>query len=426
MNEDFIHYLWKYKKFELSSLKTTQQQEIVLKSVGLHNMDNSGPDFFNALISIDGQKWAGNVEIHVKSSDWYAHNHENDRAYDNVILHVVWEDDISVFRRDNTLIPTLQLKNYVNKKLLSRYFEFFEANTTKGIACSNQFSTVPDFIMINWQERLYLERLEQKSKLILKLLKETSNNWEAVLFILLAKSFGSKANGEAFLNLANSIDFSILRKCNKNAYQLEALLFGQAGLLDREVDDEYVRKLQQEYRFLKSKFQLQTYGAIPLQFFRIRPSNFPTIRLAQLAGLYHKNDHLFSCIINANTTGEIYELFKIEISDFWKNHYTFDKQSPQRRKKLTKSFIDLILMNAIIPLKFIYVKNLGVHSEENIFELISSLPPEKNSCIDGFSVLKAPINNAMQSQAMIQLKNNYCDRKLCLHCAIGNYLVNQD
>ncbi len=426
MNEDFLHYLWKHKKFELSKLKTTHQQEIVLNSVGLHNTYSGGPDFFNALISIDGQKWAGNVEIHYKSSDWYAHNHEKDRAYDNVILHVVWEDDISVFRKDNTQLPTLQLKEYVSKKLLARYQIVFKRDNPKWIACEKQFQKVSDFVMSNWQERLFLERLEQKSELILSLLKNTSNDWEAILFQLLAKNFGLKVNGEAFLSLANSLDFSIIRKCSKNLDQLEALLFGQANLLYNHNEIGYVRKLQEEYEFLKNKFQLNSIGVLPFHFFRLRPSNFPTVRLAQLASLYYKNQNFFSDIIQTNTIEEVYELFKVATSDFWENHYTFDKQSTRRKKNISKSFIDLILINTIIPIKFIYAKNQGKNSDESIFELISNIPKEKNSIIESFTVLKAPIDNAMHTQAMIQLKNNYCDQKACLRCAIGNYLLNQD
>ncbi len=426
MNEDFIHYLWKHKKFALSNLKTTHKQEIILKKVGIHNTDTSGPDFFNAQMSINRQKWAGNVEIHKKSSDWYAHNHENDRAYDNVILHVVWEDDVSVFRKDNTPIPTLQLKDYVHEELLMRYQKLLKSKNKDWIVCEKQFSKVSSFIMSNWQERLFLERLEQKSKLILDLLKNTSNDWEAVLFRLLAKNFGLKVNGESFLSLANSIDFSIIRKCRYDLCQLEALLFGQSGLLDNPNESQYVKKLQKEYGFLKNKFKLDTLGVIPLQFFRLRPPNFPTIRLAQFAGLYYKNKSLFNHIIQADTIDEIYELFDVDTSSFWKNHYTFDKQSTSRRKNFTKSFIDLILINTIIPLKFIYAKDQGKNPEQEVFKLISNIPSEKNSVITGFVALKAPVNNAMHSQAMIQLKNNYCDQKACLQCAVGNYLLNQD
>ncbi len=426
MNEDFIQYLWRYKKFELSNLKTTKGQEVVIHKLGTHNTNNSGPDFFNAQISVEGQKWAGNVEIHMKSSDWYVHNHENDRSYDNVILHAVWEDDMAIFRKDNTSIPTLQLRDYVDNKLLTSYRNFFLQNNNKWIACENQLPLVSDFVMYNWQERLFLERLEQKSHSIVTLLKNSANNWEAVLFKLLAKNFGLKVNSEAFLSLANSFDFSIVQKCSRNLNRVEALFFGQAGFLEVESEIQYVHDLQQEYDFLKHKFHLDTKGVIPLQFFRLRPSNFPTIRLAQLAKLYSTHQQLFAKVIETNESKDFYELFKVDTSDFWKNHYTFEKESTPRKKNITPSFIDLILINTIIPIKFVYAKYQGKNPEDEVFDLISQLHYEKNSIITNFLDAGVEIKNALHSQAMIQLKNKYCDQKACLKCAIGNYLLNQD
>ncbi|MEW7291145.1 DUF2851 family protein [Aquimarina sp. 2304DJ70-9] len=425
MNEDFLQYLWKHKKFELSNLKTTNQQQVILQFVGVHNTENSGPDFFNAQMSIENQKWAGNVEIHCKSSDWYVHNHENDRAYDNVILHVVWEEDAEIFRRDNTKIPTLQLKDYVQKNILVHYHALFEKNNTNWIACEKQLPEVTGFVVSNWQERLYIERLEQKSILILELLKKSTNNWEAVLFKLLAKNFGLKVNGESFLSLANSLDFSVIQKCSKDLNRLEALFFGQANLLTTKHETEYTKSLKKEYDFLRNKFNINNKGVIPFQFFRLRPPNFPTIRLAQLAKLYCSHQQLFDSIINTNCINDFYQLFQVDTSDFWKNHYTFEKESVSRKKKVTQSFINLLLINTIIPIKFIYARSQGKNPEEEIFELLSQLPFEKNSIIDHFASLKVSINNAMQSQAMLQLKNEYCDKKACLKCAIGNYLLNQ-
>ncbi len=426
MNEDFLHYLWKYKKFEFSNLKTTRQEEIVVQKLGIHNTENSGPDFFDARITIEDQKWAGNIEIHIKSSDWYVHNHEIDPSYDNVILHVVWDDDTVVFRKDNTIIPTLQLKDYIDHEVLTQYHKLFGNSTKDWIVCEQQLPIESDFIISNWQERLYLERLEEKSVLIMQLLKDSANDWELVLFKLMAKSFGLKVNGEAFLSLANSIDFSILQKCSSDLDHLEALFFGQAGLLKTKSDISYVKKLQEAYDYLKHKFQMDNKGVIPFQFFRLRPPNFPTIRLAQFAKLYFKNPQLFSKIIQTNTIEDFYELFKINTSVFWQNHYTFEKESVSRKKTLTPSFIELILINTVIPIKFIYARSQGRNPEDEIFELIAQLPYEKNTIVHKFLSLKIPVENAMQSQSMIQLKNKYCDQKACLKCAIGNYLLNQD
>ncbi len=426
MKEDLLQYFWKYKKFELSNLKTTRKEDLLLQQVGLHNTDHSGPDFFNARLIINGQKWAGNVEIHVKSSDWYVHNHENDPAYDNVILHVVWEDDIEIFRKDNTVIPTLQLKDYVSHEILVRYKKLFTESNKQWIGCEKELPNVSEFVLSNWQERLYLERLEHKTGYIIELLNQSANDWEAVLFRLLAKNFGLKVNGETFLSLANSIDFSILRKCSVTCKELEALFFGQAGFLDHNFEHEYGKSLKREYTFLKSKFQLNTQGVLPIQFFRLRPSNFPTIRLAQLAMLYFKNNQLFSKIIRINNVEDFYALLSVETSSFWENHYTFQKESKTRRKKITKPFIDLLLINTIIPIKFLYARSIGRYPDEEIFRLIAQLSKEKNSIVDKFEGLKVPVENALHSQAMIQLKNQYCDQKACLKCAIGNYLLNGD
>lgn len=424
MNEDFIQYLWKHKKFRLTDLKTTNQEEIVLLHVGYHNTDNSGPDFFNSQMIIDNQKWAGNVEIHTKASDWYIHNHENNEAYDNVILHVVWDDDIEIYRKDNSLIPTLQIKKYVDENLLARYTTFFENDLKKWIECENQLPDVSEFVLANWQERLYIERLEQKSDLIKNLLKNSSNDWEAVLYKLLSKNFGLKINSDSFLSLAESVNFSIIRKCNDNVTALESLFFGQSGMLKNDFEEEYPKILKEQYAFLKNKFKLENQGVVPFLFFRLRPSNFPTIRLAQFAGLYAKNKKLFTEIIKCNTLEDFYRIFKIETSPYWDNHYTFHKESSIRKKSLSKSFINLILINTIIPIKFHYAKTLGKDVNDEILSLLSLLPPEKNQILEKFSNLNVVIKDALQAQAMIQLKNNYCNQKACLKCAVGNYLLN--
>jgi hypothetical protein len=418
MQEDFLHYIWNYKKFDLFHLKTTQNEELQIVSVGQHNL-NSGPDFFNAQLKIGEQLWAGNVEIHIKSSDWFVHNHEQDNAYDNVILHVVWEHNCDVFRQDNTEIPTLELRNYIDKKLIENYKTFF-FNQNKWINCEHDFAEVDSFIIDNWLERLYFERLERKSNTIKDLLIESKNDWEAVLFKLLAKNFGLKVNGGAFFSLANSIDFSIIRKVQSKSEQLEALLFGQAGLLESEVQDPYYLNLVKEYQFLKQKFQLDNQNVLPFQFFRLRPPNFPTIRLSQLAMLYFNHKNLFSKVIALQTIEELYEVFDISTSSFWDTHYTFEKQSKASVKKFTKSFIDLLVINTILPLKFCYAKHNGQQVEDQTMDIASGITSEDNSIIKAFNSLKKVSHSALQSQALIQLKSEYCDKNKCLHCAIGN------
>ena len=254
MQEDFLHYIWKHKAFDSTLLKTTKGEAIRISNLGQHN-HNSGPDFFNSQLSIADQLWAGNVEIHIKSSDWYVHNHEVDKAYDNVILHVVWDHDTEIFRKDNTEIPTLELKHCVNKNLIENYQKLLQSKS--WINCEASFAEVDDFLLNNWLERLYIERLEQKSETIQHLLKTSNNDWEAVLFKMLLKNFGLKINGEAFLSLANSFDFSILRKLQNDVLDVEALLLGQSSLLaDENIEEAYYTDLKQRYGFLKQKFKL--------------------------------------------------------------------------------------------------------------------------------------------------------------------------
>lgn len=424
MQEDFLHYIWKYKKMDVSNLRTSKNESIQIVSGGQHNL-NSGPDFFNAQLKIDEQFWAGNVEIHIKSSDWYVHNHEVDSAYDNVILHVVWEHDTEVFRKDNTQIPTVELKSYVSKEALDNYQKLFSKDN-KWINCEHDFNSVDEFIISNWLERLYLERLERKSKDIEKLLKSSANNWEAVLFKMLAKNFGLKVNGESFLSIASSIDFSIVRKQQSNLTSLEALLLGQAGLLEDDIQEAYYIELANEYKFLTQKFNLSNANVTPLQFFRLRPPNFPTIRLSQLANLYHQHQNIFSRIIESDSVEDIYTLFKVGTSSFWETHYTLGKTSKQLKKKITKSFIDLLLINTIIPIKFSYAKQIGKPNEESILKLIQEIASEKNSIVEKFNDIKQVSKSALHSQALIQLKNEYCDKNKCLQCAIGSSILTRN
>ena len=421
MQEDFLHYIWKHKKFHVNNLKTTHGDAVVVSTVGHHNL-NSGPDFFNAQLTIGNQLWAGNVEIHVKSSDWYLHNHEQDKAYDNVILHVVWEHDTEIFRKDNTAIPTLQLKDFISKEVLNNYEKLF-SKTEKWINCENDFASIDDFVLKNWLERLYFERLQRKAEVIQELLKETKNDWEAVLFIMLAKNFGLKVNGESFISLAKSIDFSIVRKTRSNQQTLEALLFGQAGLLEEDVQSAYYLELTKDYQFLKQKFKLENNQVLPMQFFRLRPPNFPTIRLSQLASLYGTHHNIFSKVIETNKLDDFYNLFNVATSEFWKTHYTFQKKSKSTTKWLTKSFIDLLLINTILPIKFCYAKQIGQDVDAVILEIANKISSEKNNIIDAFNQLKKISKSSLDSQALIQLKTEYCSKNKCLQCAIGNKLV---
>ncbi|MBL4642642.1 MAG: DUF2851 family protein [Flavobacteriaceae bacterium] len=421
MKEDFLHYIWKHQMFSNRDLVTTGLKKIIVQSVGVHN-HNSGPDFFNAKIEIDNLVWAGNVEIHVKSSDWYLHKHERDVNYDTVVLHVVWNDDVEIFDKNNHPLPTIEIASFISKDLLENYYRLFSKKLC-WIPCEKLIDSVDSFVVDNWKVRLYFDRLEAKSKLIDTLLLRSNNNYESVLFTLLMKNFGLKLNGDSFLNLANSIDFSIIRKEQNDVLKLNALLFGQAGFLMDDVQEGYHQELKKEYAYLQHKFCLLPIANGQFQFFKIRPSNFPTIRIAQIAAVYHQNQGLFSKLMNFTRLEEFYGVFNVSINEFWQTHYTFHKTSPKKVKRITKRFVDLLLINTIIPLKFNYLKSLNANIDEEFLNFLKYIKAEKNAIVSKFSELKIKANNAFDSQALLELKNNYCAKKRCLHCAIGNSLL---
>jgi hypothetical protein len=384
-------------------------------------LQKAGPDFFNAQIILENQKWAGNVEIHLKSSDWYLHHHEKDDNYNNVILHVVWDHDTPIFRKDNSEIPVLEIKHYVSKEELNNYLSL---TTQKSwIFCENQIAEVDEFVFSNWQERLFYERLERKIQPVNQLLEETENDWESLLFCMLAKNFGLNTNGESFLKMAKSITFSLIRKEALEVMYLEALFFGQADMIPVDVEDNYPKELKSWYDYIALKYKLLKPAIEPIQFFKHRPDNFPTIRLSQLAMLYHLHRNLFSKIIEANSIEEIYKIFNLSVSDYWKTHYNFDKSSPKKEKSLSKSFIDLVIINTIIPIRFAYANANGKEISETLTDLLSNIPSEKNSIIEKFTTFGIKSKNAFQSQSLLELKNEYCNHKKCLQCAVGLELL---
>ena len=404
--------------FSNVNLQTFDNKYISILKSGTHNK-NSGPDFLNSQVKIDGQLWAGNAEMHIKSSDWYLHKHEEDENYDAVILHVVWEHDVDIFMKNNKPLPTLELKNFVSKQLLTNYKSLVH-HQQSFIPCEKQISTIDEFLLNNWLERLYFERLESKSTFIQDLLLDSNADFEAVLFQLLAKNFGLKVNGDSFLQLAKSIDFSVVKKERFDIEQLTALFFGQAGFLEEDIEESYHQQLKRHYSYLKHKHNLSPISKNTFQFFRMRPNNFPTIRIAQLASLTFTHQNLFSKLMGISKKEDFYKLFSFEVDEFWKTHYTFESESKKSCKKLSKSFIDLILINTVIPLKFVYLESRGKADEEQIMQLIKQVSLEKNSIISNFSNLKIKSKNALESQALLELNNNYCTKKRCLQCAIGN------
>ena len=425
MKEDFLHYIWKFAKFNSQQLLTSANENLTIIRLGTHNQDESGPDFFNSQIEIEGQRWAGNVEIHLKSSDWYAHGHEKDDAYQNVILHVVWEHDMDIYRTDQSVIPTLILKDYALSSAEKNYHQLMQ-NQLKWINCEADFNSFSELKLKSWLERVFVERLEEKSSIIQQMLVKSKNNWDEVLFLMLAKNFGLKINGEAFLTLARSIPFQVLQKCAQSELQLEALLFGQAHLLEKkDIQNGYFLQLQKEYVYLKQKFQLKNKAVLPVQFYGARPTNFPSIRLAQLASLYHLNKHLFSNLMQAKSRTEIAKVFSIQLGAFWQTHYTFEKESKPRKKQLSASFIDLLIINTVVPVQFSFAKfTNNIELESLSVSMLSKLPNEKNTRVEKYNSLrKNTATNAMESQALLQLKKQYCDQHKCLKCNLGIELL---
>ena len=419
MQEDYLHYLWEFQKWNKKALIASDGAPVTVLSPGTHNF-LSGPDFFNARIVLGDQEWAGNVEIHIKSSDWYLHSHEKDPAYDNVILHVVWEHDVEVYRKDNTLLPVLELRNHVADTAVENYRNLMLSSSRKWINCEASFPAIQDFQMHNWLERLFFERLERKAQLIFENLNRSAGDWEEVLFTMLARNFGLNTNGEAFFSIARSIPFSVVRKCRKKENELQALFLGQAGLLEKDCQEPFFEKLKVDYLFLKHKFGLSREGIIPVRYFRLRPDNFPEIRLSQLAAVYHKQDALFNKMMSLRSSDDLKNLFFVELNDFWKTHYTFQKSHSTRKKLLTPGFLDLVLVNTLVPIKFCYLKSQGNEEHEQLLELVEATPVESNSVIQKFNKIRpGTASNSLESQALLQLKKEYCEQNKCLKCAFG-------
>lgn len=421
MRESFLHYLWRTRRFDLRDLETTQQQNLQILHPGEYNT-HSGPDFFNARVNIDGTLWAGNVEMHLLSSEWHAHKHQHDPAYDSVILHVVLQEDLPVFRPDGSRIPCLTLQGRIPETLLGRYEQL--ESSRLWIPCETSFAEAPEIIKQQWLDRLLIERLEEKTDLISHSLLQCGNHWEEALYQIVARCFGLKVNTEPFEALARSLPLKILARHRHQPHQVEALVFGQAGLLHPVFQDEWPALLQREYRHLAHKYELVPLKPEHWKFFRLRPSGFPTVRLAQFAAFLQQSEHTLAKILEAGTIEEVEQLFHVSPSDYWLNHYQFDKLSIPQPKPLTPAFIEILLVNGVAPFLFHYGKLKGLdRPQQQAFALLEKLPAEKNSLLDGWKTLGSRAANAYQSQALIQLKTRYCDARRCLECAIGNAIL---
>lgn len=416
MTERLLQYIWQFQYFNKSVLTTCDEEQVEIIQPGIYNT-NQGADFLNAKIKISNTVWAGNIELHINSSDWEKHKHTGDDNYKNIILHVVWQNDMAIQQP----FPVMELHNKVSKLLLSRYDELMNSNTF--IACERNLHSIEPIIWTMWKERLLVERLQQKSTVVLQYLEQNNYHWEETFWWLIAKNFGIKVNAEAFEEVARSISMNVLAKHKNQIHQVEALLFGQAGLLKTDFDESYPAMLKKEYAFLAKKYSLQP-GNISLHFLRMRPSNFPTIRLAQLAMLIHSSTHLFSSIKEMSSYKEVTALLNVTANDYWHYHYMFDELSSYKEKNMGIQMINNVLINTIVPVLFAYGQYHDEPSyKDKALQWLEEIAAEKNTITQGYMQLGISHKNAFDSQALIQLKNDYCNKKRCLECAIGNKLL---
>lgn len=415
VNEKLLQYIWQFQYYNNSELETTTGESLAIISPG-HLNTNQGPDFLEAKIKIGETLLAGSIELHLKTSDWHRHNHDSDKNYKNVILHVVYKNDMPEDKH-----PVLELQPLISNLLLEKYSRLMSTGTF--IPCSNSIIQVNELTWFSWKERLLAERLTRKSKRIFELLSITNYHWEEVFWWLLARNFGMKVNADAFEDIARSIPVNILAKHKHQIHQIEALLFGQGNLLKGDFNDDYPKLLQREYRFLKKKYILTDVHS-SVQHLRMRPGNFPNIRLAELAVVIKQSTHLFTKIIEAVRIEDIKELFNAKANDYWHYHYVFDNPGKFKPKVIGVEMVNNILINTVVPMIFaygIYHNNESLKSRALVY--LEQIQSENNSIISGFRDLKLEIVSAYDSQALIELKNEYCSKKRCLACSVGNAIL---
>jgi len=422
MEEAFLHFIWKFQHFRTPGLSTVDGQEVTIFYPGIRNSD-AGPDFLNARIKIGEITWNGHVEIHVMASDWSRHNHHHDKAYNNVILHVVWENEAPANRADGNMIPTLVLKDLLLPHLYLNYKKLLEPGDE--ILCRNFIRKVKPITIINMADRAIAERLQERAESILRELAFADGNWEEVAWRYLCRSFGFRTNAETFFELGKSMPFKILKKECQNPGAIEAMMFGQAGFLDMETVDEYQAELKEEYDFKAKKYNLEKrLHRFRWKFLRLRPANFPTVRISQLTAIISAQPTLFSFFTDFQDSGDLKKSFSIRQSPYWTEHYQFGERTSHHIGGLGKSSIDNILMNTVAPLLFAW----GIHrdddaSKEKALQLLGELPAESNSIISKWKLLGIEIKSAHDSQAFLELYKEYCLRKGCLNCSIGMEII---
>lgn len=415
MTEKLLQFIWQFQYFNKSQLQTTEGEDLLLLQPGQLN-HNQGPDFINARIKVGKTTLAGSIELHIRTSDWYKHRHDEDDNYNNVILHVVYQHDAADFK-----LPVLELVTRVPKMVLERYDVLM--NNSAYIACEQSLTLIKDITWMGWKERLLAERLSRKSQKITELLQLNNCNWEETFWWILARTFGGKVNADAFQSLAASLPLTILARHKASIHQLEALLLGQAGLLHKDLEDSYAQMLYREYKFLSSKYSLHPID-YPIHYLRMRPGNFPSIRLAQLAMLVHQSSHLLINTLEASDIEDVKERYNVTANDYWHYRYRFDEPSAFHPKRAGEDVVNSILINAIIPFMFCYggQRNQDLYKEKALAWL-EHTRAEKNSITKQFTRLQIGNLSAFDSQALIELKTQYCDLKRCLDCAIGYSLL---
>lgn len=413
--EQLLHYVWKHKIFPLKELKTTTGQQVEVIDTGLANTD-AGPDFFNAKLKLDGVLWIGNIEIHERSSDWFKHGHHADAGYNSVILHIASEIDTEISRSNGERIPQIQL--ICPEAVRTNYKELLETDSYPP--CYRIIPSLPPFTAHSWMTALQMERFEQKATLLNERLKRYQGNWEDAFFITLARNFGFGLNGDAFETWAHRLPFRAVDKHRNDLFQIEAIFFGQAGMLEDSDGDGYYLRLKKEYTYLQHKFELIPMDASLWRFLRLRPANFPHIRIAQLACLYHRAYGLLSRIMETETLQGVRDILKGGTSEYWLTHYTFGGSSPSRPKTLSNTSLDLLIINTVVTFLYAY----GLHKGNRVLcaragSFLEELKAENNYITRMWEQCGMKASNAADSQALIQLKKEYCDKKKCLYCRIG-------
>ncbi len=420
MTEKLLQFIWQHKLFNVTAItQATLGQNIEVVSVGNINLQD-GPDFSNAKIKIDETLWVGNVELHTHASDWHKHKHSQNPNYNNIIAHVVYEADAEIKDHLGNTIPCIELKNAIDSNLLHRYQDL--QMQLSPIACAKTIANVKSLVQLQQWDKVVIERILLKSADMQSLLEQTNNNWSEVFYLSVAKVFGGNINGTTFLALATRLPLNILSKHKHNILQLEALLFGVAGLLDSKSQEPYMQGLFSEFEFLQKKYKLQCMEPIRWKFMRTRPQNFPTVRIAQFANLIHRSSFLFSAIISKFMHADaLQQLFRCEASGFWSTHYTFTGEAhPPKPKNIGLSQIQNILINAIAPTLYVYGKQVDSEKHHQYaIQLLQYLPPEKNKITKMYEALNCSNENAFMSQAFIQQYKYYCEPKRCLACSIG-------